>query len=218
MCSFLALFVPRGCTGSKSCNLTQLISDKEDIFARIVLGINTVTCLWIFYALYSTWRREVWVIEWFDQDKDKGDDFLAMPLDNENRTALDFYPEIKEGLIKYNAHVCRSALSTLAITAFNFALSLILVSIRYSDITTVTTILINAFLVINQLYSSYSICKNTKLAESCQQVEPRSYNIIDVDHQIPTKEHEIAELYQKAISVTPDPTSTSSSGAPTDAK
>jgi len=126
-------------------------------------------------------KREFFIIDSFDESDLLGEDYLECRVSQSDaRTPLEFYPELKSRLEKWN-HLTRNyALFVLLILTANFILSgFVIFNLPQNNYTTVTVYLTQGLLNIGTIASAYSIYSHVRLAKSSFKVEPLSYNIVD---------------------------------------
>jgi hypothetical protein len=117
MASFLSMSVIQNCSG-EVCSYSQNIQ-RHTGFGQFVVTINAINIVAFAILYFFEFNREMFLIKYLDIDKQNGDYYLPMVLDN--------YINIKENLVRYNNiyYICTRSL--LLLTSINWILSGILV-------------------------------------------------------------------------------------------
>jgi hypothetical protein len=176
MACLLAIFVPQNCEGHV-CSLEENLSDLTH-FNAFVLAWNFLTLALFMFVYYNDTCNETWLINSFDQKRDKPDNNLD--------TELNIYPKLREDLVYRTTKVYRSYLVSTIVFAINTVVSGVLVFyFYYYDFKTVTVLLTNVSLQITKMINGLTVSKrglDEKLAISLYAKEPVLYNVIDKDY------------------------------------
>ena len=176
MACLLAIFVPQNCEGHV-CSLEENLSDLTH-FNAFVLAWNFLTLALFMFVYYNDTCNETWLINSFDQKRDKPDNNLD--------TELNIYPKLREDLVYRTTKVYRSYLVSTIVFAINTIVSGVLVFyFYYYDFKTVTVLLTNVSLQITKMINGLTVSKrglDEKLAISLYAKEPVLYNVIDKDY------------------------------------
>ena len=188
--SFLAVFVPQRCDrevslGTRNSTVARVQTDctfAENVYIDITpfnaftLAINLFTCLVLGFGFYLEWRRDLFIIESFDVDENKGDNMLRIQLEEPGRSAL------RENLRGYNRMYRNYFIGLLIIFLSNVVVSGVLVfHYFYQDYRTATTFITSISLVSQRLYSSLYVafdCVTNEKAESNNLNVPLAFNIV----------------------------------------
>lgn len=175
MASFLALSVVQNCEGSV-CSYDQNIK-RNSGYGKFVIAVNIINVLGFAILYFFEFNREMFLIEYLDIDKRKGDYHLPKVLDE--------YNNIKQRLKKYNKTYFICTKTILLLTSINWILSGILVIGSYYSFKTITSFATNILLVITKLSDSHSVSKEShrhNYGLSAYIKEYTSFNVIDKDH------------------------------------
>lgn len=175
MASFLALSVVQNCEG-EVCSYDQNVK-RESGYGNFVISVNVINVVAFAILYFFEFNREMFLIEYLDIDKRKGDYHLPKVLDE--------YGEIKQRLKKYNKAYYISTRAVLLLTAVNWVLSGILVVGSYYSFKTITSFATNILLVITKLSDSHGVSKEShqnNYGLSAYIKEYTSFNVIDKDH------------------------------------
>jgi hypothetical protein len=172
MASLLCVFVPQACTIEESnrdifkktfggempielndmngTKLTTYICTFNENFTNLidynsfVLAFNFFTLGYFIYLYTVELRREKWMIDHLDYDKEKTDDNII--------TLKDSYPEIMERLQSHNMKYMQTYKYLHVIYVMNFLFSAVLVLYYYYfDYRTATTLITNTILCSNKI-------------------------------------------------------------------
>lgn len=151
-------------------NFTSLID-----YNTFVLAFNFVTLGYFIYLYYIELKRETWLINNFDYDKEKADENIL--------TLKDSYPEVMETLQKHNYKYMLTYKYLFIIYIANFVFSAILVLYYfYLDYRTITALLTNFILCSNKIRVGRSVAResyNKEYAYSFYNNKNVSFNVID---------------------------------------
>jgi len=176
MACLLGIFVPQDCEGHV-CSLEENLSDLT-YYNAFVLAWNFLTLAIFIWVYYNDTCNETWLINSFDQKRDKPDNNLDQELNN--------YPQLREDLLIRTTKVFRSYLVSTIVFSINTVLSGVLVFyFYYYDFKTVTVLLTNVSLQITKMVNGLTVSKrglDEKLAISLYAKEPVLYNVIDKDY------------------------------------
>ena len=175
MASFLALSVVQNCEG-EVCSYDQNVK-RESGYGNFVISVNVINVVAFAILYFFEFNREMFLIEYLDIDKRKGDYHLPKVLNE--------YVEIKQRLKKYNKAYYISTRAVLLLTAVNWVLSGILVVGSYYSFKTITSFATNILLVITKLSDSHGVSKESHQNDyglSAYIKEYTSFNVIDKDH------------------------------------
>lgn len=175
MASFLALSVIQNCEG-EVCSYSENVK-RNSKYGNFVIAVNVINVIGFAILYFFEFNREMFLIEYLDIDKRKGDYHLPRVLDE--------YLPIKTRLKKYNKVYYVATRSVLLLTAFNWVLSGILVFDSFHSFKTITSFATNILLVITKLSDSYGVSKDShrnNYGLSAYIKEYTSFNVIDKDH------------------------------------
>ena len=175
MASFLALSVVQNCEG-EVCSYDQNVK-RESGYGNFVISVNVINVVAFAILYFFEFNREMFLIEYLDIDKRKGDYHLPKVLDE--------YGDIKKRLKKYNKAYYIATRSVLLLTAVNWVLCGILVIGSYYSFKTITSFATNILLVITKLSDSHGVSKESHQHDyglSAYIKEYTSFNVIDKDH------------------------------------
>ena len=175
MASFLALSVVQNCEG-EVCSYDQNVK-RESGYGNFVISVNVINVVAFAILYFFEFNREMFLIEYLDIDKRKGDYHLPKVLNE--------YSDIKKRLKKYNKAYYIATRSVLLLTAVNWVLSGILVIGSYYSFKTITSFATNILLVITKLSDSHGVSKESHQHDyglSAYIKEYTSFNVIDKDH------------------------------------
>ena len=113
MASFLALSVVQNCEG-EVCSYDQNVK-RESGYGNFVISVNVINVVAFAILYFFEFNREMFLIEYLDIDKRKGDYHLPKVLNE--------YSDIKKRLKKYNKAYYIATRSVLLLTAVNWVLS-----------------------------------------------------------------------------------------------
>jgi len=151
-------------------NFTNLID-----YNTFVLAFNFVTLGYFIYLYYIELKRETWLINNFDYDKEKPDENIL--------TLKDTFPEVMEILQKYNYRYMLTYKYLLILYIANFAFTAVLVLYYYYlDYRTVTALLTNVTLCSNKIRIGRSVSKESyekEHAYSFYNTKNLGFNVID---------------------------------------
>jgi len=187
MGSMLVLFVPQKC-GEGVCSLTDNLS-KTDGLHVTTLFINFVSLISFMLCYHSELQRENWCVHHLDIDKDRGDNNLALVLDQ--------HPDFKVALDKINNRYYIFSMNAAGVYVLNLILSTIVLFNNSAGSTTLTSYLGFVILILMKLNNSVYISNDSKKnirAFSAYMTEFQSFNVIDVDHRSPENGIEITEI------------------------
>ena len=174
MGTFLVLFVPQKCD-DHACQIVELVHSQY-IYNQIGLCVNAFTLCMILFTYMWELKREKWCIKNLDSSKDV--------TYNSLRYTLNDQPQIDNTLRSLNLHYIRSLRLTSCVCFVNFVCSGYIIYPRYLDISTMTSYLSFALLLIMKLKTSYGVGKqsyDSALALSAYMTDPLSFNILDAD-------------------------------------
>jgi len=175
MACLLSVFVPQNCEG-EVCTFDQNFEDLSN-YNSFVLAWNFLTLSSFIYLYWVDTRNEIWLINAFDQDRTKPDNYLS--------TDIKDYPEVLTKLKEHNQKVKNVYFFTTGLYIVNIVLSSVLVLYYYYyDIKTLTALITNSLLVVDKLINGVSIsmrANNENSAISLYAKEPVLYNVIDKD-------------------------------------
>ena len=175
MASFLALSVIQNCEG-EVCSYSENMK-RNSKYGNFVISVNVINVIGFAILYFFEFNREMFLIEYLDIDKRKGDYHLPRVLDE--------YLPIKARLKKYNKVYYMATRSVLLLTAFNWVLSGILIFDSFHSFKTITSFATNILLVITKLSDSYGVSKDShrnNYGLSAYIKEYTSFNVIDKDH------------------------------------
>ena len=175
MASFLALSVVQNCEGNV-CSYDQNVK-RNSGYGKFVIAINVINVIGFAILYFFEFNREMFLIEYLDIDKRKGDYHLPKVLDE--------YSDIKKRLKRYNKTYFLCTKTILLLTSINWILSGILVIGSYYSFKTITSFATNILLVITKLSDSHSVSKEShhyNYGLSAYIKEYTSFNVIDKDH------------------------------------
>jgi hypothetical protein len=175
MASFLALSVIQNCEG-EVCSYSENIK-RNSKYGNFVISINVINVIGFAILYFFEFNREMFLIEYLDIDKRKGDYHLPKVLGE--------YLPIKNRLVKYNKVYYLATRSVLLLTAVNWVLSGILIFDSFHSFKTITSFATNILLVITKLSDSYGVSKQSYINNyglSAYIKEYTSFNVIDKDH------------------------------------
>jgi len=153
-------------------------------YVGFVIFANFFSMISVWIHIYYSFRREFFVIEYFDENNLLGDDYLECVVGKSTKTTLDYYPEIKEKLLAWNRLTRKLALIVLVILIANFVISAFAIfHIAPPGYTTYTVFATQGLLTLGAIYNAYTIYSSLTLAQSGFKIEPLSYNVIDADHR-----------------------------------
>jgi len=187
MGSMLILFVPQNCD-KNVCSITDNLA-KTDGLHVTTLVFNFISLISFILCYNSELERENWCIKHLDIDKNKGDNNLALILNQK--------PEFKQTLAKINNKYYIFSLNAAGVYIINLILSSIVLFNNSAGSTTLTTYLGFVILILMKLYNSVYISVDSKRnarAFSAYMTEFQSFNVIDVDYRTPTNGIEITEI------------------------
>jgi hypothetical protein len=206
MASMLCVFVPQACTVEESnrdifesifgnsmpglektingtlmtthiCTFNENFSDLID-FNTFVLAFNFVTLGYFIYVYWVELRRESWMIDNLDYDKERADDAIIQVKEQ--------YPEIIEELQAHNTRYVRTYKYLHVIYLLNFFFSAILVLYYYYyDYRTATTLVTNTILCSNKIRVGREIATQShkkQYAYSFYNHKNISFNTIDASY------------------------------------
>jgi hypothetical protein len=172
LASLLSLFVPQNCDGHV-CSLQDNFSELSNYNIIVIVTNFILFSLFIFTYIYEI-RREYFMIEHFDRDKEVPDDYLIHILDN--------YPDIYTRLIKFNTYYHNLCIGLYVIFIINWLMSAVLIlHYFYLDKNSVICLISNFLLVYTKIHKGYIIsrtCKNI-LSISSFMTDNLIYNIMD---------------------------------------
>jgi len=191
--SFLMIFVPSesvACTHVRGdCSSGQKLG-LDRPFPCYVLAMNALTAAVFVLSNYVVAKREMWMIEYLDQD----DEFPKTHL----KTVIDRYPHIKHNLDMLNSACMHLSLTCMMLVLINFISSAVYVlnktfstdttccpDIAHKSVKTVTTLITNTLLVMLKLIREVNTSRASKvntMGISAMHLLPFSYNTIDHDH------------------------------------
>lgn len=175
MASFLALSVIQNCEG-EVCSYSENIK-RNSKYGNFVIAINVINVIGFAILYFFEFNREMFLIEYLDIDKRKGDYHLPKVLGE--------YLSIKNRLVKYNKVYYLATRSVLLLTGFNWIISGILIFDSFHSFKTITSFATNILLVITKLSDSYGVSKQSYINNyglSAYIKEYTSFNVIDKDH------------------------------------
>jgi len=209
MACLLALFVPQDCSGGvgppQLCDLNQNLTGLTS-FNTFVLAWNFITLFMSVIHYLLVFRREKFLIEYLDEDDNMGE--KALP------TQLPRYPDIDRDLIAVNSQVLMSASLTLIAFVINVIVSGVLVfRDYYYGYQTATVFATNIGLITTVLQKALAHAwagLQQKIALSCIEYEPVSYNTIDAnyrdDSETPAPVEDYGAMLNSGAQVVPTPT------------
>jgi hypothetical protein len=161
-----------------TCGMVENIQQLGG-FGIFVFVWNFITLFVIVAHYYVMLRRENWLVEYLDEDDNLPDNYLEKVIDK--------YPSINEGLAQQNRYVFTSAFSALVVLIVNAIVSGMLVfrSTHNDGFRTATTYITNLLLMLLVLKTcavNAWVGIQKRLALSCINFEPLSFNKIDTDH------------------------------------
>lgn len=176
MASFLSMSVIQNCN-DKVCGYTENL-ERHSKFGKFVVGINAANIIAFAILYFYEFNREMFLIQYLDIDKRKGDYHLP--------NILPDYTQIKNKLIGWNRTYYLATRLLLFLTSINWILSGILVFESFYGTKTITSYATNILLVITKLSDSYRVSKESyqyNYGLSAYIKESTSFNVIDTDHR-----------------------------------
>jgi hypothetical protein len=156
------------------CSFTENFANLID-YNTFVLTINFITLGYFIYLYYIELRREVWLINNFDYDKEKTDENIL--------TLKDTYPEVIDVLQKHNYKYMLTYKYLFILYIVNFISSAVLVLyFYYYDYRTITTLITNVVLCSNKIRIGRNISRKSyekEYAYSYYNSKNLSFNVID---------------------------------------
>jgi len=144
-------------------------------FNLFVLAFNFFTLSYFIYLYYIELKRETWLINNFDYDKEKPDDNIL--------TLKDTFPNVMENLQKHNYKYMLTYKYLFILYIINFVSSAVLVLyFYYYDYRTITTLLTNFILCSNKIRIGRKVSKDSYIKEyaySFYNGKNLSFNVID---------------------------------------
>lgn len=183
MACLLAVFVPQLCENQDTqethvCTISENFTDLSS-YNKAALAFNFITLGVFIYMYYVDTRNETWLINSFDQDRSKPDNYLKQEL--ETNTNLKTQLEFNTRFVWY-VYVVATIFFVV-----NLAMSAVLVLyFYYYDIKTVTALVTNVLLLTDKLINGITIsdrAQKEQQALSLYAKEPVLYNIIDKDSE-----------------------------------
>ena len=174
MGTFLILFVPQKCD-EHTCQIIELVQ-STNIYNRTALCINAFTLSMIFFVYLWEIKRERWFIKNLDSDKNVMYDNIRL-IANEKI-------KLSNSLRGLNLHYIRALRMSSFVCFLNLLSSGYIIYPRYLDISTLTSYVSFALLLLMKLSTSYNVGKqsyHSSLALSSYMTEPLSFNVLDID-------------------------------------
>jgi len=156
MGSFLLLFVPQKC-GDGICFLQDRVYGSNTTAMYLGITMNTITFLSFLFTYSWELKREWWCMKHLDID--------VMEAIHNLNSILVFRDDLSDQLGYLNRNYLYALQTTAAACTINFISSAYLIAPHYLDISTITSFLSFAILIIYKLWRSYFIG-----------VESRNYN------------------------------------------
>ena len=158
MGSFLLLFIPQKC-GDNVCYLAEILDRPapQNVFMRLGLTINVITFLSFLFTYSWELKREWWCMKHLDID--------VMEAIHNLNSILVFREDLSDQLGYLNRNYLYALRCTSGMCTINFISSAYLIAPHYLDISTLTSFISFAILIIYKLWRSYFIG-----------VESRNYN------------------------------------------
>jgi len=181
----LSIFVPQFCPETNAtCTLSENFTNLTQ-FNEFVITMNFTTLACFIYLYYIQSKRETYIINHLEVNKNKSDNSLEENLKSHAK-GEKIFKRIKDHNIKVYLQIKRC----MGIFYLNVLFSCILIFYYYYDgFRSVTSLIAYVLLISQKLYYMYSTMKNgtTKgdefdLALSLTRLEPISYNDIDPDY------------------------------------
>eukprot|EP00742_Colponemidia_sp_Colp-10_P002118 GILJ01002262.1.p1 GENE.GILJ01002262.1~~GILJ01002262.1.p1 ORF type:complete len:288 (+),score=45.93 GILJ01002262.1:33-866(+) len=180
MACLLLLFVPQSCnldTSDHPCTLDDNLQNPTAL-AKAVLIFNFVTLFAMLVTQAFEWKREQWIIEYLDEDDDKGDHYLPYVIDS--------YPDFKQELRAHNYRVfVLNTICFVLLIANTIISAVFIIHRQYGGVRSLTVLATNVLLVFTKVQKSaqwtYEGLRKG-FAFSLIKLEPVSYNVIDKDH------------------------------------
>ena len=174
MGTFLLFFVPQKCD-THTCEIRELIH-TQDLYMKIGFLWNAFTLIMCLFTYMWELKRERWCIKHLDNEKG-----IAY---NNLQYILREKPLLNNQLCSLNVHYIRSLRLTSTVILINFIQSGYLIYPHYLDISTVTSYLSFALLLLMKLSNSYNVGAESyrkNLALSAYMTEPLTFNALDFD-------------------------------------
>lgn len=173
MASLLSVFVPQNCNG-QICSLNENLTGLSafNIFT-LVFNFFTLFCFLLLYTIEL--RREKWMIEYFDYEKEADELHLS--------TYRQIYPEVFKILDNFNKAYFKAYSYLKYVYVINFFFSAILVLyLYYYDYRSVTVLLTNVALCWAKITHGNQLSKDSLqkgIAYSFFNVKNLSFNVMD---------------------------------------
>jgi len=182
MACLLSVFVPQYCPETKAtCTISENFSDLSS-YNTFVLVFNFLTLGSFLYLYICQNRRETYLINHLDSDKNEAITSLSKHCSN--------YPKILSRVVEHNNGVLKLTYATTLLFLMNTIFSSVLVVYYFYDgVRTATTLISSVLLVCSKLYSLYTIlceCTSQKelpLALSTFMLYPKGFNVVDEDYK-----------------------------------
>jgi len=153
MGSFLILFVPQKC-GDGVCFLSDRVYGSNTTAMYLGITMNAITFLSFLFTYSWELKREWWCMKHLDID--------AMEAIHNLNSILVFREDLSEQLGYLNRNYLYALQTTAAACTINFMSSAILITPHYLDISTITSFISFAILIIYKLWRSYFIGVESK--------------------------------------------------------
>jgi hypothetical protein len=174
MACLLTVWVPQNC-GGRTCELI------ENVQGKYMTQFDTGVLVWNFLTLAAVlihealvWRRENFLIEYFDESDVVDPEALEKVLPE--------YPEIATGFKEQNKIVMVTALFSIAMVITNIILSAYVILSKMNGTRSVTVFITNTLLLVavfrGVIYSTYMGYTKGR-AQSLTKTAPFHYNLID---------------------------------------
>jgi hypothetical protein len=199
MACLFTLFVPQDCGGGTTCTTSQDLTSLSALgYAAVVLNFVTLGVAVAHY--WVVFRRERMFIAYLEEDDDVGDFQL--------QKVLQFYGDIDSALYSINNWLLISSIISSVLFISNVIVSgVYLFRDRFLDTQTATVFFTNFGLITAVLQNTIDhayIGMKHKLALSCVEFVPQSYNVIDDAYVVPEDpsrggrdEEKLEEVFQQ---------------------
>jgi hypothetical protein len=159
---------------SHMCTFNENFVNLID-YNTFVLAFNFITLGYFIYLYYIELKRETWLINNFDYDKEKTDENIL--------TLKDTFPEVMDNLQKHNYKYMLTYKYLFILYIINFVSSAVLVLyFYYYDYRTITTLITNVALCSNKIRIGRNISRKSyekEYAYSYYNSKNLSFNVID---------------------------------------
>jgi hypothetical protein len=177
MGTFLTIFVPQNC-GEKTCSISDNVYNTNGIHLSAT-SFNFITFIVVLYFYVIEMKREYWSIEHLDIDVRKPNNYLD--------TEIEYYPNIKNEMIKLNYKYLYATNAAIIFLILNFIISTVSIYYHFAGITSLNSIASFLLLLSMKIKKAYFISHETIYNErklSAYMNEPKTYNTIDTHYKI----------------------------------